>query len=187
MSFRYEVRLSGDVGHGLIMVGKILAEAAAIYDNHNAIQSQSYGEESRGEANRSDVIISDGEIIYPKVENPDILLCLTQTAYDKYIHSLKPKGILIVDSLKISNLTSKPEGTHDFPIFLMSKEQFGSETYAGIISMGLISDFLKVISPTALQQALLSRIPKGSEKLNERAFKLGIRMAKEERGAMNVD
>ena len=88
MGYRYEIRLSGDVGHGLILIGKILAEAAAIYDGLNAIQTQSYGEEARGEANRSEVIISDQDIIFPKVERPDLLLCLSQVAHDRYIDEL---------------------------------------------------------------------------------------------------
>ena len=48
MPTRYEVRLSGEGGQGLVLAGKILAEAAAIYDGRNATQSQSYGPEARG-------------------------------------------------------------------------------------------------------------------------------------------
>ena len=71
MAFRYELRLSGEGGQGLVLAGKILAEAAAIYEDHNATQSQSYGPEARGGASKSEVIISDGEIDYPKAENLD--------------------------------------------------------------------------------------------------------------------
>ena len=67
MSYRYEIRLSGEGGQGLVLAGKILAEAAAIYDDKNATQSQSYGPEARGGASRSEVIISDEEIDYPVV------------------------------------------------------------------------------------------------------------------------
>ena len=78
MSFREEIRLSGSGGQGLILVGKVLAEAAAIYDGLNATQSQSYGPEARGGASRSEVIISDGNIEYPNAETLDILLDITQ-------------------------------------------------------------------------------------------------------------
>ena len=84
MSFRFEIRLSGAGGQGLILIGKILAEAAAIYDGKNATQSQSYGPEARGGASRSEVIISDGDIDYPKATNIDLLLAMTQEAVDKY-------------------------------------------------------------------------------------------------------
>ena len=78
MGFRYELRLSGEGGQGLVLAGKILAEAAAIYDDRNATQSQSYGPEARGGASKSDVIIADGEIDYPKAERIDLLLALTR-------------------------------------------------------------------------------------------------------------
>ena len=74
MSFRYEVRLSGEGGQGLVLAGKVLAEAAAIYDDKNATQSQSYGPEARGGASRSEVIISDDDIDYPKAVDIDLLL-----------------------------------------------------------------------------------------------------------------
>jgi len=107
MAFRYEVRLSGSGGQGLILVGKVLAEAAAIYDGLNATQSQSYGPEARGGASRSEVIISDGDIDYPKAENIDILLALTQEACDKYIIDLKEGGVLLIDSQMVTKI---PEG-----------------------------------------------------------------------------
>ena len=76
MSFRYEVRLSGEGGQGLVLAGKVLAEAAAIYDDMNATQSQSYGPEARGGASRSEVIISDEDIDYPKADRISLDTCL---------------------------------------------------------------------------------------------------------------
>ena len=67
---RYEVRLAGEGGQGMILAGIILAEAAAVYDGLNAVQTQSYGPEARGGASRTEVDIAQGEIEYPKVKNP---------------------------------------------------------------------------------------------------------------------
>ncbi len=93
-----ELRLSGSGGQGLILAGIILAEAA-LHDGKNVVQSQSYGPEARGGgASKSEVIISDAPIYYPKVNKCDILLSLTQKACDKYIDSLKAGGILILDN-----------------------------------------------------------------------------------------
>src|SRR5210317_2115900 len=97
MSLHYEIRLSGAGGQGLILIGKILAEAAAIYDDMNATQSQSYGPEARGGASRSEVIISDEDIDYPKAVNIDLLLALTQESVSKYYGDLKDGGIMLVD------------------------------------------------------------------------------------------
>src|SRR4030042_17730 len=98
MGKRFEVRLSGEGGQGMILAGVILAEAAAIYDDKNAIQTQSYGPEARGGACKSEVIISDEEIDYPKATHIDLLLALTQESCDKYIRELKQGGLLVVDS-----------------------------------------------------------------------------------------
>ena len=77
MAKRWEIRLSGTGGQGLILAGIILAEAAII-DGFNAVQSQSYGPEARGGASKAEVIISDEEINYPKIGNAGILLAMSQ-------------------------------------------------------------------------------------------------------------
>jgi 2-oxoglutarate ferredoxin oxidoreductase subunit gamma len=178
MSFRYEIRLSGDVGHGLILIGKVLAEAAAIYENLNAIQSQSYGEEARGEANRSEVIISDGDILFPKVEKPDLLLCLNQVACTTYMKELKPGGVLITDSTRVIDFPVKKKRIFKFPIFQEAMKQFGAESMASVIALGIVASFVSVITPRAVKLALMARIPKGMETVNEEALKLGYKLAK---------
>lgn len=80
---RYDIRFSGSGGQGIITAGILLAQAAAIKGGKNAVQSQSYGPEARGGASKAEVIISDDEINYPKIVNPDIVISLTQEAYNK--------------------------------------------------------------------------------------------------------
>ena len=82
---RYEIRFAGFGGQGIVTMGIILGRAAAIYENLNAVQTQSYGPEARGGASRSEVIISDKPIYYPKVRNPDIFVCMSVEALEKYI------------------------------------------------------------------------------------------------------
>ena len=179
MAFRHEIRLSGDVGHGLILMGKILAEAAAIYDGLNAVQTQSYGEEARGEANRSEVIISDKDIIFPKVERPDLLLCLSQVAHDRYIDQLKSNGILIVDSHRVLDVNQNHNNTFDFPIFQTATDHFKDDSLASSIALGIVADLLEIVSPRAIHLALMARIPKGTEEINEKALKIGYQLAKQ--------
>ncbi|MDZ7343265.1 MAG: 2-oxoacid:acceptor oxidoreductase family protein [candidate division KSB1 bacterium] len=176
MSFRYEIRLSGSGGQGLILAGQVLAEAAAIYDHHNATQSQSYGPEARGGASRSDVIIADEEIDYPKATHVDLLLALTQQACDKYISDLKPGGILLIDSTAVTKI---PEGNfevHTFPMTDIATQEMGKAVVANILALGLITGLSKVVSPAAMEQAIRARVPKGSEELNLKAFRKGLDM-----------
>ena len=177
MSFRYEIRLSGEGGQGLVLAGKILAEAAAIYDDHNATQSQSYGPEARGGASKSDVIISDGEIDYPKAENIDLLLALTQEALDKYLSDLRPEGILVVDSDAVERI---PEGKWRVlrnPFVRIAREQLGKAVVANIVALGLLVRLSRAVNEDSAEQAILARVPKGTEDLNRRAYRLGLDLA----------
>ncbi|MBD3223554.1 MAG: 2-oxoacid:ferredoxin oxidoreductase subunit gamma [Caldithrix sp.] len=173
MSLHYEIRLSGAGGQGLILVGKILAEAAAIYDEKNATQSQSYGPEARGGASRSEVIISDGDIDYPKATNLDLLLAMTQEAMDKYSGDVKSGGIIVADSEFVHN---KPEGdftVYSFPITQVAENEIGKKLVANIVALGAIEHLSGIISEDALLSAIRARVPKGTEDINIRAFKAG--------------
>ncbi|NJD58745.1 MAG: 2-oxoacid:ferredoxin oxidoreductase subunit gamma, partial [Anaerolineae bacterium] len=95
-----EIRLAGEGGQGMILAGIILAEAAAIFDNKNATQTQSYGPEARGGASKAEVVISGAEIDHPEVIIADVLVAMSQEACDKYAGNLKKDGLLIVDQEK---------------------------------------------------------------------------------------
>lgn len=189
MSFRYEVRLSGSGGQGLILVGKVLAEAAAIYDGLNATQSQSYGPEARGGASRSEVIISDGDIDYPKAENIDILLALTQESCDKYIADLKEDGVLLIDSQMVTEIPKGKYKVVAIPIIQSAVERLGKFLVSNIIALGIITKLSGVVSEDSVKHAIRSRVPKGTEEINIRAFYTGIELAKnwlDQNGPLNT-
>jgi 2-oxoglutarate ferredoxin oxidoreductase subunit gamma len=179
MSFRYEIRLSGAGGQGLILIGKILAEAAAIYDDKNATQSQSYGPEARGGASRSEVIISDGDIDYPKATNIDLLLALTQEAVNKYSGDVKDGGIVIVDTSFVRTLPKGNFNTYDFDITKIAEEKLGKKIVANIIALGIIVELTGIISKEAVIHAIRARVPKGTEETNIKAFNYGCTLALE--------
>jgi 2-oxoglutarate ferredoxin oxidoreductase subunit gamma len=177
MSFRYEVRLSGEGGQGLVLAGKILAEAAAIYDDLNATQSQSYGPEARGGASRSEVIISDEDIDYPKAVQIDLLLALTQESSDRYARDLKKDGSVIIDEEAVSRPPQGEFHVYRVPIIRMAREQVGRALVANIVALGLIAGISKIVSEQALRQAIEARVPKGTEELNLKAFHIGMEAA----------
>jgi 2-oxoglutarate ferredoxin oxidoreductase subunit gamma len=174
VSSRHELRLSGSGGQGLILAGKILAEAAAIYDSKNATQSQSYGPEARGGSSRSEVIISDEEIDYPKAQNIDVLLCFTQEAYDKYAQDVVENGIIIVDSGFVTPSPQEKATCYSLPITQIAEKELGRSLVANIVALGIITSLTKIVSQEAVESAILSRVPKGTEELNLKAFHTGI-------------
>ncbi|SHJ80216.1 2-oxoacid:acceptor oxidoreductase family protein [Tepidibacter formicigenes] len=167
-----ELRLSGSGGQGLILAGIIIAESAII-SNINAVQSQSYGPEARGGASKSEVILSDEEINFPKVICPDLLLCLTQKSYDQYGKNIKENGILIVDSCVDIGDNININKFYKIPIIKTAKEKIGKEMVANIVALGAIKELTQIISTDNLKNAILARVPQGSENLNMRAFEEG--------------
>jgi 2-oxoglutarate ferredoxin oxidoreductase subunit gamma len=176
MSFRYEIRLSGSGGQGLILMGIILAEAIGIYGGKFVAQTQSYGPEARGGSSKSEVIVSDEEIDYPKATQPDLLLAMNQRSCDEFCLDLKPEGILIVDSTFVIQLpTSK---AFQIPFTRIAREKFKREVVANIIALGALTQLSPVVSSEAVESAVLARVPKGTEKLNQDALRAGIHAAK---------
>jgi 2-oxoglutarate ferredoxin oxidoreductase subunit gamma len=175
---KLEIRLAGSGGQGLMLAGIILAEAAILYDNRNAVNTQSYGPEARGGASQSEVIISDDEIDFPMCEQLDILLCLNQQSLDKYLDDLRKGGMLIVDSGLCADL---PEGdeykVYKIPFTALARDEVGKVFVANIVSLGAVAGLTDCVTRNSLERAVLTRVPKGTEPLNMKALAVGYREA----------
>lgn len=166
------IRLTGTGGQGLILAGIILAEAALL-EGKNAIQSQSYGPEARGGASKAEVIIADEAIHFPKVQESDYLLCMSEKAYEKYNGGMKQDSVLIIDTTFVEEAENpKAKTTYAIPITELAIKATGKEMTANICALGIISA-LGIVNEEALQKAILKRIPKGTEELNMKAFEAG--------------
>lgn len=172
---KFEIRLSGSGGQGVILAAIIIADAA-IEQGLNAIQTQSYGPEARGGASKAEVIISTEEINYPKILNANILLSLTQNSYDKYVSSLGKDGILIVDD-HIKLKKDEPFTVYSLPILKNAQEKFETSMVANIISVGAIYALLgDIIEKDLMVESIVSRVPPVTVRKNIDAFEEGIRL-----------
>lgn len=178
MGKRYEVRFSGSGGQGIILAGVILAEAACLYENKTAIQTQSYGPEARGGSSKSEVVISDEYIDYPKTLSIDTLVCLTQEACTNYVKDLKEGGTLIVDSDVVKEIPKGKYELYRFPFDKTAREDIGKTFVINIIALGALIGVTKTVSEESIEKAVLARVPKGTETLNKKALALGFGMAK---------
>jgi len=181
MATRYEIRLSGSGGQGLILMGIILAEAIGIYDGKYVAQTQSYGPEARGGSSKSEVVVSDEEIDYPKAMKLDLLLAMNQKSCDEFYPDLKPDGLLIVDSTFVSQLPTPK--VFQIPFTRMARETFKKEVVANIIALGALSQLSPIVTPKAIESAVLARVPRGTEKLNRDALRAGMNAAKQAKRA----
>ncbi|MCX6345786.1 MAG: 2-oxoacid:acceptor oxidoreductase family protein [Armatimonadetes bacterium] len=169
------IRLSGTGGQGLLLAGRILAEAAAIYDGLNAVQSNSYGPEARGGASRSEVVISPGEVDDLRCKRFDVLLCLSQKACDAYYSSLVEGGVLIVDS---TNVTVVPTSRAlELPMTRMAIEECGNRVVTNLIAVGAICGYTRMVTLEALVAAVESSLRADLVPMNVKAIKLGYAAA----------
>jgi len=180
-SGRYELRFSGAGGQGLILAGIIMGEAAAIYDGKQAVQSQSYGPEARGGASKSEVIISEESIDFPKATTVDALLALTQEACDKYAGDLKEGGLLLIDSDMVKK---PPKGNFSvvrIPIITIAKNEVGRTIVANIVALGAMVALTGIVTRESAEKAVLARVPEAFADLNRKAFQMGYNKALEAR------
>ena len=175
MTQRYEIRLAGSGGQGLILAGIILAEAAGVYDGKFVCQTQSYGPEARGGASKAEVVISDAAIDYPKAIQPDVLLAMNQKSLDAFLSDLKPGGLLLVDADLVSEFPASRAVA--LPFTRIAREA-GSAMAANIVALGALIQLTGAVSLESLTAAVLARVPKGTEELNRRALAAGVAAAK---------
>lgn len=177
MAFRYDIRLSGSGGQGLILMGLILAEAVGIYEGKYVALTQSYGPEARGGSSKAELVVSDSEIDYPKALKLDLLVCLTQQACDEYYMDLKPEGLLVVDSTFVTQIPVAK--FFEIPFTRIAREKLGKEMVANIVALGALAKLTTIVTPRSLEEALLAKAPKGSEALNREALRAGIAAARQ--------
>ncbi|MCL1992322.1 MAG: 2-oxoacid:acceptor oxidoreductase family protein [Spirochaetes bacterium] len=170
---RTEFRLSGSGGQGILLAGIVLSEAAIIEDL-NVVQTQSYGPEARGGSSKAEVVISDTDIDYPKNTDPDFLLALTADAYKTY-GPAQGGGIIIVDSSVTLDPAIKAK-TVALPI-IETAVKTGKEIVTNIVALGVIVGLSKIVKQESIEKAVLGRVPKGTTDLNVAALKAGFELA----------
>lgn len=175
---RLEIRVAGFGGQGIIRAGLIIAMAASLFEDKDAVQTQSYGPESRGGSCRSEVVISDEEIDFPKVTDPDILVVMSQAAYTRYIDALKSGGTLVLDPDMIPQQKDTQNiRVYNVPATKMA-EEMGKTIIANVIMLGALTSITNMVDAESMKKAILSNIPKGTEKLNLEAFEKGYEYGK---------
>ena len=175
---KIEIRFSGTGGQGLVLVSIILAEALMM-DGFNIITRETHGIEARGGASSAEIIASKKEIFDLLVILPDILVTLSQQAYDKYGKKIKKDTLVILDSsLTKSEAISDSENIHAFPFTRIVREELGTTLPTNICSLGALVGISKIVSMDSIKKTILNRVPKSSGSINLKAFELGYSLIK---------
>ena len=174
---RTRIVFSGSGGQGVITAAIIMAEAAVLYEALTAVQTQSYGAAARGGATRSDVIISDSAINYPKVIQPNVLVCLTQESYTAYSGIIRPGGLLITDSRYVKTQRKVDAIQHELPMYQSVMEKIGKPIVFNICMLGAVVGLTGVVKPESILKVLEARIPPSFLKINQSALEIGFALS----------
>lgn len=174
----YGVRFGGVGGQGIVLAGRLLGKAAALYDGQDAVCTQSYGPEARGGASRSDVVISNQQVDYPFVDEADVLAVFFQEAYVSFRDCLKPGGLLIVDTGLVQPLDGD-KNLHGIPATKIA-EDLGNRMAANVVTLGYLVGMTGVVSEESVVKAIRSTLKTKIVEMNLKAFDAGVRLARED-------
>ena len=174
-----EIRFSGFGGQGIIRCGLITGKALALFDNKHATMTQSFGPEARGSACSSQLVVSEDRVLYPYITAPEILVSMSQEAYDKYEPELREDGLLIIDKDLVKTKPSRGKiKTYAIPSTRFA-EELGNRIIANLVMLGFFSAVTGIVSAEAMKQALPGLVPSRFLDLNKRAFDKGFEYGKE--------
>ena len=106
------------------------------------------------------------------------MLSMSQAACDKYISVLKDGGMLMLDSTFVQDVPKVDAKILSLPITKTAKEELGHAMFANIIALGALVGATNMVTEAALTEAVLDRIPKGTEEKNQKALSLGLALGK---------
>lgn len=173
---RYDIRLSGSGGQGIIVMGILLAEAIGVYGGKYVAQTQSYGPQARGGSSKVEIVVSDEEIDYPEAMKLDLLLAMNQVSCDEYYTDLKPEGLLIADSTFVTQLPVPR--AFAIPFTKIAREKLNAEAAANLVAIGALPVLTGIVSPQALEKAIRKRLPRDTEEFNLKALRAGMAAAR---------
>jgi len=172
---RLGLRLSGSGGQGIILAATLLADAAA-RSHYQVVKTQSYGPEARGGASKAEVIIDTEPIDFPELDEPDVTLCLSQPAYEKYAQLTKPGGLLLIDSgLVRSDAEAGGLVCTGIPFTRLAETELGKKVAANIVALGALQVLCEFAPADKVAEAIAWRLPAKIVDLNLAAFELGRR------------
>lgn len=169
----HQIRVAGLGGQGVIMAGMIVGRACSLYDNKEASLSQSFGPEARGSACSAQVVLSDDKILYPYVTRADILVAMSQEAFEKFATSIDTDATILIEE-ELVTVHDLPEGVevHSIPSTRLA-EEIGRRLVSNIVMVGFFTAVTGLITDASARRAVKDLVPRGTEDLNLLAFERG--------------
>jgi 2-oxoglutarate ferredoxin oxidoreductase subunit gamma len=173
---RTEIRIAGFGGQGVVLAGVLLGTAAGVTDGRRAVQTQSYGAAARGGGARSEVVVSDEPIIYPRVTHPDIMVAMSDEAMKKYGPDMRPGGLLIIDSDLVKDVNREDVRLVGVPASNLATRELGRTIVANIVMLGVLVAKTGIVSRAGMEAAIRDNVPPKTIDLNLKAFRKGLEL-----------
>lgn len=175
-----EIRVGGLGGQGVILNASIIGKAASIFEGKHATLIQAFGPEARGSACSAQVTVSTEAIAYPYVKHPDVLVLMSQDAYNQFVPSLKPGGLVLYEEELVTVDGRLPKGSKAIGIpATRFAEELGRRLVLNIVMVGFFAGVTGLLSFESVEKAVKDSVPKGTEDLNMRALKKGFEYGQE--------
>ncbi len=174
-----QVRFSGVGGQGIVLAGRLLGKAAALFEDKEAVCTQSYGPEARGGASRSDVVISPQPVNYPYVTRANVLVAFFQEAYVRFRADLHPEGLLIIEQDLVQ--LAADDTALEVPATRIA-EELGSRLVANVVMLGAVIGRTGIVSRDAMEKAIRDTVKPHVVDIDLRALDAGIDFVREVAG-----
>lgn len=169
-----QVLLCGLGGQGVVLAGALLG-AAAFAQGLQVTGNSSYGSAARGGQCRSEVVLSDGPISFPYVTKADILVALSQPAYDRYLAwTARRGGLVFYDPADVTPDECATQRHVAVAASRSAEDTLGTRLGANIVMLAAVVTATGIVSRDALERAVADGSPARFRELNERAMDLGF-------------
>lgn len=170
-----EIRFSGFGGQGIIKAGILLGKAASLFDGKHATMNQSFGPEARGGACSAQVVILNTPILYPYITEPDIVVTMSQEAYEKFANDI-PKGKTLLTDSDLVKPEKVPKSVNMYSVpATRIAENMGNRIFANVVMVGFLTAITEVVSKDAVKKALPGSVPDRFVERNIEAFERGYK------------
>ena len=172
-----QIITAGFGGQGVLLLGQLVAYAG-MAEGKNVSWLPSYGPEMRGGTANCSVCISDEPIGSPLVLSPDVLMAMNLQSFDKFINTVVPGGIAVIDSTLVDKKTERTDITPIYvPATALASEN-DLQGLANIILIGTIFKYTQFADFEAVKKAIDKCVPPRKRHLieaNLRAIELGMK------------
>lgn len=177
---RINVRFAGAGGQGVILSSVLLAKAYGLGENYNISQTQSYGPEARGGACKAEVVISDENIDYMKVDQADVFIAFNQLGYEKYKETINKKAMVLVNSTLVEDNWDKSKGrVYRIPATEMA-EAMGKPFVVNMVMLGALTKLLPKLHYPKVEAEIMGGFSASIAGPNLEAYEKGYKYMEEE-------